>query len=232
MICLVSDRRRLSDGADGIDRLIDLVAAAARAGIDLIQIRERDLDARALADLVRRCVAAANGTRARVLVNDRVDVAVAAGAHGVHLRGDSIATAAARSLVGADAIIGRSVHTVDECAEVARAGGVDYLVFGTMYQTPSKDAAHALASLDELSAACRAAAGLPAEAGAGLQVAVPVLAIGGMTVERAAEAAAAGAAGIAGIGLFIPPAGISADRHLQAVTAGLQRVFDTCEAVP
>lgn len=232
MICLVSDRRQLSDGADGVDRLVDLVSAAVRAGIDLIQIRERDLHAGALVALVRRCVAAADRTRARVLVNDRVDVAMAAGAHGVHLRGDSIATAAARSLMGAGAIIGRSVHSVDECAEGARAGGVDYLVFGTMYQTPSKDAAHALASLDDLSTACRAVAGLRAGAVAGQQVGIPVLAIGGMTVERAAEAARAGAAGIAGIGLFIPPAGISADRHLQAVVARLQRVFDTCETVP
>ena len=96
MICLVTDRRRLSIAADDIDRLVDLVAAAARAGIDLIQIRERDLDARQLAALVRRCVDAVEGTGTKVLVNDRADVAIAAGAHGVHLRGDSIAAPAVR----------------------------------------------------------------------------------------------------------------------------------------
>ena len=100
MICLVTDRRRLSTGEDAADRLVDLVAAAARAGIDLIQIRERDLDARRLVALVKRCVAAARGTSTKVLVNDRADVADAAGAHGVHLRGDSIAATAIRSLLG------------------------------------------------------------------------------------------------------------------------------------
>ena len=217
MICVVTDRRRLSTAADDIDRLVELVAAAARAGIDLIQIRERDLDARRLAALVRRCVNVAQGTDTKVLVNDRADVAVAAGAHGVHLRGDSIAAAAVRSLIGDGALIGRSVHGAEEAGAVSGAGGVDYLIFGTLYQSPSKSAAHPVASLDELSAACQAG--------------VPVLAIGGMTIERASEAVRAGAAGVAGIGLFVPPAGTSADCHLQAIAAGLRRAFDTCEAV-
>jgi thiamine-phosphate pyrophosphorylase len=219
MICLVTDRRRLSAGSDALDRLVDLVAAAAHAGIDLIQIRERDLQARALTSLVSRCVDAVDGTRAKLLVNDRVDVAVAARSHGVHLRGDSIPTAAARSLLDAGAIVGRSVHSADESAAIARAGGVDYMIFGTLYETASKDAPHRLASLGELSCACRAAAG------------IPVLAIGGITVGRAIEVARAGAAGIAGVGLFIPPAGTSRDRHLQCVTDELRRAFDTCEAV-
>jgi thiamine-phosphate pyrophosphorylase len=257
MICLVTDRRRLSTAADDVDRLVDLVAAAARAGIDLVQVRERDLDARRLVELVRRCVAAAEGTGMKVLVNDRVDVAMAAGADGVHLRGDSIAAAAVRSLVGDGASVGRSVHGAEEAAAVSRAGGLDHLIFGTVYPTASKGAGHPVATLDELSAACRAAAGLKAgttysggvstrsadlppsrkasadhrSLGGGGRVGVPVLAIGGMTVERAAEVARAGAAGIAGIGLFVPPAGASADRHLQTVAARLRRAFDTCEAV-
>jgi thiamine-phosphate diphosphorylase len=218
MICLVTDRRRLSTGEDAGDRLVDLVAAAARAGIDLIQVRERDLDARRLIALVQRCVGAARGTSTKVLVNDRADVADAAGAHGVHLRGDSIAATAIRSLLG-DGVIGRSVHGADEAAEVSRSGSVDYLIFGTLYQTASKGEGRPLASLDELRAACRAAAG------------VPVLAIGGMTVERAADATRAGASGIAGIGLFVPPAGESVDSHVQMIASGLRRAFDTCEAV-
>lgn len=217
MMCLVTDRRRLSSAADDTDRLVDLVAAAGRAGIDLIQIRERDLDARRLAALVRRCVDVVEGTGTKVLVNDRADVAVAAGAHGVHLRGDSIAVAAVRSLIGDGALIGRSVHGAEEAGAVSGAGGVDYLIFGTLYRSASKSAAHPVATLDELSAAC--------------QLGVPVLAIGGITVERAVEAARAGAAGIAGIGLFVPPAGTSADRHLQTIAAELRRAFDTCEAV-
>jgi thiamine-phosphate pyrophosphorylase len=217
MICLVTDRRRLSTKADAVDRLVDLVAAAARAGIDLIHVRERDLDARPLAALVRRCVAAVEGTSAKVLVNDRADVAMAAGAQGVHLRGDSIAALAVRSLVGDGFLIGRSVHGAEEAAAVSRAGSVDYLFFGTLYASASKSAAHPVATLADLSAACR--------------VSVPVLAIGGITVERAAAAARAGAAGIAGIGLFVPPAGTSADRHLQTIAAALRRAFDTCETV-
>lgn len=217
MICLVTDRRRLSTAADDIDRLVDLVAAAARAGIDMVQIRERDLDARRLTGLVRRCVDVAEGTRTKVLVNDRADVAVAAGAHGVHLRGDSMAAAAVRSLVGDDVLVGRSVHGADEARAVSGAGGVDYVIFGTLYPSASKSAAHPLATHDELAAVCQAG--------------VPVLAIGGITVERAAEVARAGAAGIAGISLFVPPPRTSPDRHLQTIAANLRRAFDTCEAV-
>jgi thiamine-phosphate diphosphorylase len=218
MICLVTDRRRLSTGADAIDRLIELVEAAVDAGIDLIQVRERDLDARALVSLVRRCLVAAEGSSTKVVVNDRTDVAAAAGAAGVHLRGDSIGVRAVRSLLGDAAVIGRSVHTADD-ARLASEAGADYLIFGTMFQTSSKDDGHPVATFDQLREACDAAAG------------VPVLAIGGITVERAAGLGRSGAAGIAGVGLFVPPAGLSADRHVRAVSAALRRSFDTCEAV-
>jgi thiamine-phosphate pyrophosphorylase len=217
MICLVTDRRRLGATADSLDRLVDLVAAAARAGVDLIQIRERDLEARQMTALAIRCVTAAEGTSAKVLVNDRADVAVVARAHGVHLRGDSMAPAAARLLVGDAAVVGRSVHRAEEARAVAAAGGADYLIYGTLYPSASKGEGHSVSSIDELSAACR--------------VAIPVLAIGGMTVARAADVARAGAAGIAGIGLFLPPPGTSADRHMQSITAELRHVFDTCRAV-
>ena len=217
MICLVTDRRRLSTGPDATDRLVELVGAAARAGIDLIQVRERDLEGRDLAALVSRCLAAADRSATKVLVNDRIDVAAATGAHGVHLRGDSVSVAAARSLLGGQALVGRSVHTIDEAAA---ANVADYLIFGALFQTASKDAGHPTASLDDLRSACRVASG------------VPVLAIGGMTVPRASEVARAGAAGIAGIGIFVPPPGVSADRHLHSVVAELRRSFDTCEAVP
>ncbi|HUP39991.1 MAG TPA: thiamine phosphate synthase [Vicinamibacterales bacterium] len=219
MMCLVTDRHRLADGDIAVDRLVDLVGAAGRAGIDLIQIRERDLDTRALTALVARCVSAVLGTRTRVVVNDRIDVALATGAHGVHLRADSVAAPSARTVVGATAVIGRSIHHLHEATDIAGAGGVDYLIFGTLHETKSKAAGHPVATLDELRATCRAAAG------------IPVLAIGGMTLERAADAARAGASGIAGIGLFVPPAGVSADTHVEMIASGLRRAFDTCEAV-
>lgn len=219
MICLVTDRRRLSAGHDAADRLVELVAAAAHAGVDLIQVRERDLDARDLIALVRRCLDAARRTTTKVLVNDRTDVAIAAGAHGVHLRGDSIDTTAARALLPPGALVGRSVHTVEEAAAASRAGGLDYLILGTLFPTSSKDSTRRLTTLDELSAASRATA-------------VPVLAIGGMTVERASAAVRAGASGVAGVGLFVPPDGRPWPPHLQAIVADLRRAFDTCGAVP
>ena len=220
MICLVTDRSRLSAGTDNLDRLVDLVAAAGRAGIELVQIRERDLETRTLGTLVSRCLEAVKGTGTKIVVNDRADVAAAVRADGVHLRGDSMPASVVRELIGGRALIGRSVHTAAETGAVAIAGGVDYLIFGTLYQTASKAAEHPIAELDELSAACRAAAG------------IPVLAIGGMTVERAAAVAGAGAAGIAGIGLFVPPQGISADKHVRTIAGALRRAFDTCETVP
>ena len=218
MICLVTDRRRLSAADDACDRLVELVAAAARAGVNLIQIREPDLETGKLVRLVRGCLDAVRGTTTSVLVNDRTDVVLAAGAHGVHLRADSIDARAARDLLSPDALVGRSVHAVAEAADASRAGGLDYLILGTLFETPSKDGSRRLTTLDELSAACRASS-------------VPVLAIGGMTVERALAAAQAGAAGIAGIGLFIPPNGQVWSAYLQRIVGDLRRAFDTCGAV-
>ena len=219
MICLVTDRRRLSAGHDAVDRLVELVAAGARSGVDLIQVRERDLESRDLVALVGRCLDAVRGTPAKIIVNDRIDVAIAACAHGVHLRADSIGARAARALLPPEVLLSRSVHSAGEAAAASRTGGIDYLILGTLFPTPSKDATHRLTSLDEVSAACRASG-------------VPVLAIGGMTVERASAAAQAGASGVAGVGLFIPPEGRSSDAHLQLIVAGLRRAFDTCGAVP
>src|SRR5262245_43515141 len=98
MIYLVTDRGRLAADGDSIDRLVGFVSSAAEAGIDLIQIRERDLAAGQLFELTQRCVQAVRGTATKIVVNDRIDVALAAGAHGVHLRGDSLGPAVARRI--------------------------------------------------------------------------------------------------------------------------------------
>lgn len=183
---MISDRRRFGDHA--ADRLVDAVAAAARAGLDLIQIRERDLDARSLIDLVRRCVDAARGTRARILVNDRTDVAIAAGAHGVHLRADSMPACRVRAIAPAGFLIGRSVHDRDETVRASDGGGLDYVMFGTVFATRSKP---------DVS---------PAGTGMLAQVAaatpLPVIAIGGITEASTRGLQRTGAAGIAAIGLF------------------------------
>ena len=192
MRCLVTDRRRLTEAGASVDDALKLLLAqlehAVEAGIDLIQVRERDLEAAALAALVRDVVSLARGTRTRVVVNDRLDVAIACGAGGVHLRGDSIPASDARRIAPAGFLIGRSVHAVDE---VPAAEGCDYLIAGTVFPSRSKDHGARLLGVDGLRAIVRAAR-------------VPVLAIGGVTPDRFDEIAAAGAAGVAGIGLFLP----------------------------
>ena len=184
--CMITDRARL--GAGWEDALVARVAAAARDGVDLVQVRERDLDARALTRVVERCVAAVARTRTRVLVNDRVDVALAAGAHGIHLRGDSMPAPRVRTLTSPGFVIGRSVHSRDEAVRAEADGDLDYLVFGTVFATASKRGV--------------ASAGLAALADVARATRLPVLAVGGVTVARIPRVVEAGAAGFAAIGLF------------------------------
>jgi thiamine-phosphate pyrophosphorylase len=210
VICMVTDRRRLS----GAEAQVRRVAAAAAAGVHLVQVRERDLDGRALLELVAACVAAVRHSRTRVVVNDRLDVALAAGAHGVHLRADSVPAARIRGIVPPGFLIGRSVHAIDEARRGDAEGGLDYLVFGTVFATPSKPGI--------------ASAGPSALAGLVSAVKLPVLAIGGITASTARLAAGAGAAGVAGIGLF---AG-ERDDSVQEITNALAVAFDTPGRVP
>ena len=188
LISLVTDRQRLTRPTD--DDLVRLAGSAAAAGVNLIQVRERrqDVDDRALLALTLRIVAAAAPTPAAVVVNDRLDIAIAARCAGVHLRGDSVGAERVRAVSPADFIVGRSVHSVAEARD-AVASGADYLIMGTVYPSKSKAASAAVAGLDGLKDVCRA-------------VTVPVLAIGGITLENIHEVAAAGAGGIAAIGLF------------------------------
>lgn len=208
MICLVTDRRRLGVD-DGFDQVVDLVAAAAEAGVDIVQVRERDLAAAQLFELVLRSVEAVRGSGTRIVVNDRMDVALAAGAHGVHLRNDSLNAPAARGIAGPGMLVGCSVHSVSETEAASATGAIDYVVLGTLFQTPSKPDGAPTLSLAELSEAARLSE-------------VPVLAIGGVTVERAEAIARAGAAGVAGIGLFVPPRGVAPLKHLGTVVPALR----------
>jgi len=186
VLCLVTDRRRY--GASWERALVDRVAAAAREGVHLIQIRERDLDGGPLTRVVSACVAAVNGTRTRILVNDRLDVALAGRAHGVHLRADSFSAARARAMTPAPFLVGRSVHSAADAVAATRDGGLDYLIFGTVFDTASKPGRQP-AGVAALTAVVRATS-------------LPVLAIGGITRARIAEVMAAGASGVAAIGLF------------------------------
>jgi thiamine-phosphate pyrophosphorylase len=193
------------------------VCAAAAAGVHLVQVRERDLATRDLVNLVGRCVEAARGTSTRVLVNDRVDVALAAGAHGVHLPASGAPPSRLRRLVPPGFLVGRSVHDADEAARVAAEGGVDYLVFGTVFPTSSKPGV--------------AAVGMVALRAAVAAAPVPVLAIGGVTLNRLTGIAATGAAGFAAIGLFAATGPDSVSR-LQVVVKEASLAFDTPPGVP
>ena len=209
---MVTDRLRL--GGDREQALVERVGAAARAGVHLVQVRERDLAARPLTRLVERCVEAVRGTRARVLVNDRVDVALSAGAHGVHLRGDSMPAARARILAPPAFLIGRSVHAQDEALRAEDGGGLDYLLFGTVFATASKPGA--------------AATGLDALARVAAATRLPVIAIGGMSAHTIHAVGGTGAAGFAAIGLFAdqPP------DQLQVSVQQASLAFDTPRGVP
>jgi len=169
-------------------RCLSLQASyAIAAGVEFLQIREPDLPAAELSAIVEALLALARGSRTRVLVNDRVDVALACRADGVHLRADSVPPRAVRALAPSGFVVGRSVHTVDEAVA---AEDVDYLIAGTVWPTSSKPADRALIGLEGLRAIVSAAR-------------VPVAAIGGVEVERLADIQATGAAGAAAIGLFL-----------------------------
>ena len=175
----VTDRKALGGAAP----LLDAIRKAARGenAVDWIQIREKDLDGRDLVDLVRAAIAAAPA--ARILVNERADVALAAGAHGVHLPSNSPAPQRFRAIAPRPFLIGVSCHNVDE---VRRAGAedADFTVFGPVFFTPSKAAYGEPLGVERLRDASRAAR-------------IPVLALGGVTRANTALCLNAGAAGIA-----------------------------------
>lgn len=182
-LCYITDRHSLAPLP-----LAAHLRAVVRAGVDLIQLREKDMTGRDLAELATAAVEIARGSNTRVVINDRLDIAIAAGAHGIHLGGQSVAPEVVRRDVGSDFLIGASCHSIEEALK-AEAGGADYIVFGPVFDTPSKRQY-----------------GLPLGLGKLAEVAgrikIPVLALGGITVERVRPCLEAGATGIAGIRLF------------------------------
>jgi thiamine-phosphate diphosphorylase len=203
--CMITDRHRLA--GPGEDMWLASIAAAAAAGVDLVQVRERDLDGAVLLRLTRRAVACVRGTRTRVLVNDRVDVALAGGAHGVQLRGGSMPAARVRAIAPPGFLVGRSIHSEEEAVQTWRAGGADFGVFGHVFPTSSK-AGREPAGRETLR---RVVAATP----------LPVLALGGITADQFDDVAWSGAAGFAAIGLF---AGVT-DDALRQTLATARRAF-------
>ena len=196
--------------------LLQQIEGAIRGGIDLVQIRERDLDARPLAELVREALRLADGTRTRLVVNDRIDVALATGADGVHLR-EASPSATVVKAQWPSLMVGRSVHS---CDAMRRDSGVDYWIAGTVFPTTSKSSADSL-GVDGLKTIVEAAAG------------IPVLAIGGITETTLPLVARAGASGAAAIGAFIPDtASVDVVESVEETVKTLRFAFDTASSVP
>ena len=173
-------------------RLLTLISSAVLAGIHLIQLREKNLPARTLYELALRGAELTRTSQTRLLVNDRADIARAAGCDGVHLTTRSLDAGIVRKTFDTDILIGASTHSIGE-AERARDLGADFALFGPIFDTPSKRAFGPPLGLEQL------------EAVTGRLKGFPLIAIGGITQQNARAALSAGASGIAAIRLFSEP---------------------------
>jgi thiamine-phosphate pyrophosphorylase len=203
ILCYVTDRKGLASGdKDESQALVRRVAAAAAAGVDWIQIREKDLSGKELSSLTRDAVWQTKqvndrkGNASRILVNDRLDVALGERAGGVHLGEYSLPAHDVCKWLDAGLdlderdkfLVGVSCHSVQAAVSAGR-GGADYIFFGPVFATPSKVQYGAPQGLQRLAEACSA-------------VTIPVLAIGGITLDNASDCLAAGAEGVGAIRLF------------------------------
>ena len=219
-VCLITDRRRLGRAVGATpDRwtaiLLTQIRAAVEAGVDLVQLRETDLEASELFNLATQIQKDVAGLDGRLVINERLDVALASGAAGVHLRERSFAVDDARKLAPDGFRIGRSVHDVPS-ARAARSA--DYLIAGTVLSTPSK-AVSRLLGWEGLASIVGAAEGRP------------VLGIGGLTADSVPALAATGAVGLAAIGAFIPDSGQDLSTFVQHTVRNLRFVFDSTRPV-
>lgn len=177
-LCLVTDRA-ITHG--DLAKLVEKAVQAVQGGVDLVQLREKDLPAGELLGLATSLLDAIGG-RAKLIVNDRADVTLAAGAHGIQLGEDGLPVRAARKTLGAGALIGRSVHS-EPGASQAAADGADFLIVGTMFESRSHPGAKPAGTdlMRRVSRNCR----------------LPLIGIGGITPENVAEVIQAGGSGVA-----------------------------------
>lgn len=191
----ITDRRQFpGDRLEQERRLLAKIAECAATEVEYVQLREKDLETRALEELALKAIAALRGSRAQLLINSRTDVALACGAHGVHLPANDLSASEVRSIFAragrSEPVIGVSAHSAAEVAS-AEAHGASFAVFGPVFE---KSGSATLEGLEQLRKIChRAEAAQPP---------MPVWALGGITLENAQHCAAAGAAGIAAIRLF------------------------------
>jgi thiamine-phosphate diphosphorylase len=210
-VFLVTTGAATREDDEGWHAALDSASLAAGAGVDVVQVREPNLADRALIALVRNIIRTTSGSPTVVIVNNRADIAVAAGASGVHLRADGVSAARVRTIVPSGFLIGRSVHSLAEARTAAVEGGVDYLFFGTTFRSASKSPGHDVQGRAALASVCHGTD-------------IPVIAIGGVTLQNVREAATAGAAGVAAIGLFAEAARWESGRMAQ-VTRELRAAF-------
>ncbi len=236
LLYYITDRRQFEGSpAEQRDRLLAKIAEAARAGVDLIQLRERDLSARELYQLATEAMRIVRETRnvtreTRFLINSRLDVALACGADGVHLRGNDFSASDARAiwakastqvamapspvrnakretrnisdnwqLTTSTFLFGVSCHSDTDILS-AEAHGADFVVYAPVFE--KQGTGTQAVGLEGLRRACGRIATHDKKVEAGFASGMPILALGGVTLENARECVAAGAAGIAGIRLF------------------------------
>jgi thiamine-phosphate pyrophosphorylase len=185
------------------ERILVLIETAVAAHLSLIQLREKNLSARALYELTRRAAALTAQSSTRLLVNDRADIARAAGADGVHLTSRSLETGVVRATFGEEFLIGVSTHSLDE-ARAARDGGANFAVYGPVFETPAKSTLGSPLGVDNLRQATFALNPFC------------LIALGGITLENAALTFEAGASGVAAIRAFSDP------RHLNETVRAIR----------
>ena len=195
IIYLITSGRTTSKttpNSDEFSEILRLVESAVGLRVPLIQLREKSLSARVLYELTTSAVAITQGSETRLLVNDRFDIAKAARADGVHLTSQSLPVEVVRTNCGSEFLIGISTHSLTE-ARPAQDRGADFVVFGPVFETESKQTYGEPQGTQRLKEVCSSLSGFP------------VIAIGGIKLENAGECLQAGAAGVAAISLFNDP---------------------------
>ena len=222
-LCLITDRLRLvaqlsAPAKDWAAIVRAQIRGAVAGGVNVVQIRERGLEDRDYATFVRDCVRLTRGTSTRVVVNDRLDLALAVDADGVHLREGSVSIETVRPIVPKEFLIGRSIH---DAATAVAARTADYMIAGSVFETASKPGREATLGLDGLRAVVQAAGRCP------------VWAVGGVTGERIPAIRACGVSGVAAIGAFFPPKGArDVAAAVQATTTALRFSLDRAAELP